>query len=110
MVDAATLAAELGVARSFVYEHADTLGVARSFVYEHADTLGVVKLGNGSRPRLRFDVDRAREALAGLPAGSAGRRSAVGESPANRPETSMRRRRPSGTSADLLPIRGARTI
>jgi hypothetical protein len=31
------------------------LGVDRSWVYAHADELGVVRLGDGPRPRLRFD-------------------------------------------------------
>lgn len=30
------------------------LGVARAWVYEHAEELGVLRLGRGSRPRLRF--------------------------------------------------------
>ena len=30
-------------------------GVTRSWVYAHADELGVVRLGDGPRPRLRFD-------------------------------------------------------
>jgi hypothetical protein len=51
LVDAATLAAELGV--------------ERSWVYEHADELAPVRLGTGSKPRLRFDVRAARQALAG---------------------------------------------
>jgi hypothetical protein len=50
LVDAATLAAELGV--------------ERSWVYEHADELHPVRLGNGSKPRLRFDVLAVRTALA----------------------------------------------
>jgi hypothetical protein len=50
LVDAATLAAELGV--------------ERSWVYEHADELHPVRLGNGSKPRLRFDVLAVRAALA----------------------------------------------
>ena len=49
LVDAATLAAELGV--------------TRSWVYEHRAELGAVRLGTGSKPRLRFDVQRAREVL-----------------------------------------------
>lgn len=49
LVDAATLAAELGV--------------TRSWVYEHRAELGAVRLGAGSKPRLRFDVQRAREVL-----------------------------------------------
>lgn len=36
-------------------EVAARFNVARSWVYEHARELGVVHLGNGPRPRLRFD-------------------------------------------------------
>jgi hypothetical protein len=50
LVDAATLANELGV--------------ERSWVYEHADELHPVRLGNGPKPRLRFDVVAVRAALA----------------------------------------------
>lgn len=49
LVDAATLASELDV--------------DRAWVYANRDRLGVVKLGSGSRPRLRFDVEVARAAL-----------------------------------------------
>ena len=49
LVDAATLAG--------------ALGVDRSYVYAHADELGVVRLGGGSKPRLRFDLESAREAM-----------------------------------------------
>ena len=49
MVDAATLAG--------------ALGVDRSYVYAHADELGAVRLGGGSKPRLRFDLEAAREAM-----------------------------------------------
>jgi hypothetical protein len=49
LVDAATLATELGV--------------TRSWIYEHRDELGVVRLGTGTKPRLRFDVETARQAL-----------------------------------------------
>lgn len=31
------------------------LGVERGWVYDHAEELGVVRLGDGPRPRLRFD-------------------------------------------------------
>jgi hypothetical protein len=47
LVDAATLA---GI-----------LGIGRATVYEHADELGAVQLGEGDRPRLRFDVEQARQ-------------------------------------------------
>jgi hypothetical protein len=89
LVDAATLAVELGV--------------DRSWVYAHRDELGAVRLGVGSKPRLRFDPVAARAVLArhdrrGLhepktlvPAGSARR---------------GRRRQP-GSDPELLPIRGS---
>ncbi len=44
-------------------ELAQLLGVARDWVYANADRLGGVRLGDGPRARLRFDADRAREAL-----------------------------------------------
>lgn len=90
LVDAATLAAELGV--------------TRSWVYEHRERLGVVRLGTGAKPRLRFDVHTAREALA---------RSASREPHA--PKVSVpasspaRRRRRIGGEIDLLPIKGSAT-
>jgi hypothetical protein len=46
LVDAATLAAQLGV--------------ERSWVYTHRAELGAIQLGSGSKPRLRFDVEVAR--------------------------------------------------
>lgn len=46
LVDAATVAAELNV--------------SRAWVYDNADALGAIRLGEGERPRLRFDVERAR--------------------------------------------------
>jgi hypothetical protein len=49
LVDAATLA--------------HLLGVSRSWVYDHADTLAAVRIGDGERPRLRFDVELARSAM-----------------------------------------------
>jgi hypothetical protein len=50
LVDAATLAAELGV--------------ERSWVYEHRDELAPVRLGTGLKPRLRFDVQAVSSVLA----------------------------------------------
>ncbi len=89
LVDAATLAAELGV--------------ERSWVYAHRVELGAIQLGNGSKPRLRFDVEVAREVLA---------RSAVSESrepktPASTRGPKRRRRKQIVGGPGLLPIRGS---
>lgn len=45
-------------------ELAEELGVARDWVYANAERLGGVRLGNGPRARLRFDVELARQTLA----------------------------------------------
>ncbi len=39
------------------------LGVSRDYVYEHAAELAAIRLGNGRRARLRFDPIAARAAL-----------------------------------------------
>jgi hypothetical protein len=39
------------------------LGLNRAWVYEHAAELGAIQLGNGPRPRLRFDAQLAAQAL-----------------------------------------------
>jgi hypothetical protein len=49
LVDAATIAG--------------TLGVARSWVYANANALGGQRIGNGSKPRLRFDLATAQAAF-----------------------------------------------
>ena len=68
---------------------AGLLGVTRGYVYEHADDLGAQRIGNGPRPRLRFDVDRARELAGRLPGGEV---PASGDRPAS--ARHRRRRRP----------------
>lgn len=44
-------------------ELARHLGVTRTWVYEHANQLGAITLGDGPRPRLRFDPETATQAL-----------------------------------------------
>lgn len=44
-------------------ELAELLDVSRAYIYEHAPELGAVRLGDGKRGRLRFDVDAARAAV-----------------------------------------------
>jgi hypothetical protein len=88
LVDAATLAAALGVSRDFVYAHASELGGER--------------IGSGPRGRLRFDLDRALAARVPSPVSK--------ELPEPPTATSKRRRRkPTGGVTRLLPIRGAAT-
>lgn len=87
LVDAATLAAELGV--------------TRSWIYEHRDELGAVQLGAGAKPRLRFDVQRAREALVG---GS--QRPPTGFPSSTRPQSPPVRRRGRPRSTASLPRPG----
>jgi hypothetical protein len=73
------------------------LGVSRGTVYAKADELGAVRLGNGKKPRLRFDPSR-------LP------RPGSGNGSRNQP---LRRARPRARKPsrdgdiELLPIRGA---
>ena len=55
LVDAGTLARELDV--------------SRAWVDDHADELGAIPLGAGERPRLLFDVERARQTAQARPSG-----------------------------------------
>jgi hypothetical protein len=52
---------------------AERFGVSRDWVYEHADELGAVRLGDGPRGRLRFDVEKVTTALAAEPSTGAKR-------------------------------------
>jgi hypothetical protein len=83
-------------------ELAKLLGRSREWVYDHAEDLGGRRIGDGSRPRLWFDVDRALS----------GRRTSEGspmpESPAAPGASRSRRRRAMGSEAPLLPIGGRR--
>ena len=77
LVDAATLAG--------------LLGVSRRTVYARAEELGAVRIGTGPRARMRFDADRAREALGRAP---------------HAPPPPRRARQAKGSAAvPLLPIR-----
>jgi hypothetical protein len=80
-------------------ELAKRLGKSRAWVYEHAEDLGAIRLGDGPRPRLYFDLERSRGRLAAL--------AGVNRS---RPEPARpsRRRRWQGTSdIELLPVKGS---
>ena len=79
-------------------ELARRFGIERAWVYSHAIELGAVKLGDGAKPRLRFDPEVAAQVL---------RR--VGDEPAADPPTRSGKRagQPRGSEgqAELLPIR-----
>jgi hypothetical protein len=89
LVDAAAVAAYLGVERSYVYEHADELGARR--------------LGSGPRARLRFSLEEVVQRLASC---STGRRSETQDSPAPGRVRARRRSERLGSGVELLPIRG----
>ena len=74
---------------------AEELGVARDWVYANADRLGGVRLGDGPRARLRFDAERAREALAA---------SADSAKPRLNGASPRRRGRPRREAASVVPL------
>jgi hypothetical protein len=81
------------------------LGVTRTWVYEHANQLGAIRLGPGSKARLRFDLDTATAAINGRPAGRETSRPTS-------PPPGTRRRRPkrgADSATPLLPISPPRT-
>lgn len=74
-------------------EVAHRFSVSRDWVYEHADELGAVRVGDGSRPRIRFDVQKVSERFGSL-AGS--------REPQRENRSAVRR----GRDVELLPIKG----
>jgi len=80
-------------------ELARRFGIERSWVYAHAIELGAIKLGNGAKPRLRFDPDVAARVL----------RKVDGKSVADPPARSGKRAgqppRRARSEVRLLPIR-----
>lgn len=93
--DASELVDAAKVARRF--------GVSVEWVRDHADELGVVRLGDGPRPRLRFDLEQVRRAMA---ARQTSDDSPPPPEPASPPVHARRRRRGATADAQLLPIRG----
>jgi hypothetical protein len=83
---------------------ADALGLSRDTIYSHAAELGGKRVGDGERPRWRFDLDRA---LAAWNDRSVGDGSHEPHEPVSRPIVRHRRGAGKGSSARLLPIHGA---
>src|SRR5437763_13330158 len=79
---------------------ARVLGVRADYVYRHADELGAVRLGEGKRATLRFDVERAMSSRV------SSSRSQPSDAPAGTGQPRRRRRRQPGSQAPLLPVRG----
>ena len=77
------------------------LGLNRAWVYEHAAELGAIQLGDGPRPRLRFDAQLAAQAL------QARRRRSEPTTTSKQPRPPRRRRTPS--TVPLLPVHEPRT-
>jgi hypothetical protein len=84
-------------------ELAEVLGVSREYVYEHRDELGARPVGDGPRPRLRFDVD---EAVAAATRRQASERSQTPDPPAPGGRSPRGGRREPGSEVPLLPVRG----
>jgi len=79
-------------------ELARRFGIERSWVYSHAIKLGAVKLGNGAKPRLRFDPQIAVRVLR-----QAGERSAA-DPPARSGKRAGQPSASGGSGVPLLPI------
>jgi hypothetical protein len=80
-------------------ELARRFGIERSWVYSHAIELGAVKLGSGTKPRLRFDPQIAARVLRRVGEGSATDPPARSGERADQPSAS------GGSGVGLLPIR-----
>lgn len=78
------------------------LGLNRAWVYEHAAELGAIQLGNGPRPRLRFDPQLAAQALQT-------RRRNEHTATNDRPQQRPTRRRREPQTVPLLPVHEPRT-
>jgi hypothetical protein len=84
-------------------ELARRLGVSREWVYAHATELGAITIGDGPKPRLRFDPQVAEAAVA------ARRRRPDPAPPKASQAHSPRRRAPAPDSGPLLPVYGGRS-
>jgi hypothetical protein len=85
---------------------AEKLSVSREYVYAHADELGVIRIGGGTRPRLRFDLARVLSTTSSC---FTGRESPSRKQPVDTGKSAHRRDRSMGSSTKLLPIRGTAT-
>lgn len=80
-------------------ELAKRLAVRRAWIYQHATELGAIRLGEGPRPRLRFDLALVNQRLATRDEGPRA-------APERRSFAFRPRAAPSSKGAELLPIKG----
>jgi hypothetical protein len=85
-------------------ELARHLGLTRAWVYEHAQQLGAIPVGDGPRPRLRFDLQTAKKAL-----NSRQRHDETVATKTDGPRPGRPRRRPASSTVPLLPVHEPRT-
>lgn len=83
-------------------EVAARFGVSAEWVRDHADDLGAVRLGDGPRPRLRFDPETVREALSARSGGGGSEDQRFGSSAGPRP---LRDPRGAADAVGHLPVR-----
>lgn len=79
------------------------LGVTRTWVYEHAQQLGAIRLGTGTKARLRFDLDTATTAIKRL------HDKPLADTTASEAPRRGRARRRQQATIPLLPIHEPRT-
>jgi len=84
---------------------ADRFGIGAAWVREHAVELGVLRLGDGPRPRLRFNADTVGDALTAC---CAHRASTAPEAPVPTTGTVGRGAKRAGTTSGSLPVRQLR--
>lgn len=80
----------------------ECFGLTAEWVRDHADDLDAIRIGDGPRPRLRFDVEKV---AAALNARTASETSDKGRTPTVPASTGVATRRRSGTALDTLPVR-----
>lgn len=80
------------------------LGLTRAWVYEHAQQLGAIPVGDGPRPRLRFDAQAAMKAL-----NARQHRDEAVATKTDGPHRGRPRRRPASSTVPLLPVHEPRT-
>ncbi|MFY9488859.1 MAG: hypothetical protein WAP35_09230 [Solirubrobacterales bacterium] len=74
-------------------------GLGDSWIRANADALGVIRVGDGPRPRLRFDLHAVDEYM---------KRGITGQtSQPAKPQRKAKRRKSKGSGPELLPVRGA---